>query len=457
MKFVHRPYDPQETIAAVATAPGEGGIAVIRISGKNALLIADQIFSAKASNYQSHTAHFGKILDASKKIVDEVLLLPMHGPKSYTGEDTIEIHCHGGALITRRVLERVLEAGARPAQPGEFTFRAFINGKLDLSQAEAVQELIAAKSELHLDAAEKQLQGALSKKITQFQKELTDSAAILEAWVDFPEEGLEFASLEEIVDSLESTCNKMDMLHATFYEGKILHHGLSLCLSGAPNVGKSSLMNALLGKERAIVTHIAGTTRDLLEADMRLGNLHFKLIDTAGIRTTDELIEAEGIRRSKTAIEEADLILFVMDASKPPSTEEKHLLATLPEDKTILVWNKIDLAQPPSMLSYPHSAHISAKNGIGIHTLHTAIENLIWKKGPPSKEEIVITNERHYQSLGNAITSLKALISGLKTEISPEFLASDMRQTLIELGTIIGTNITEDILTAIFSKFCIGK
>ncbi|MES2345719.1 MAG: tRNA uridine-5-carboxymethylaminomethyl(34) synthesis GTPase MnmE, partial [Chlamydiota bacterium] len=386
-----------------------------------------------------------------------VLLLPMHGPKSYTGENTVEIHCHGGALITRRVLERVFQAGARPAQPGEFTFRAFLSGKMDLSQAEAVQELIAAKSELHLTVAEKQLQGSLSRKISEFQAELTDSAAILEAWVDFPEEGLEFASLEEIIFSLESTCTKMKALHATFHEGKILHHGLSLCLSGAPNVGKSSLMNALLGKERAIVTHIAGTTRDLLEADMRLGNFHFKLIDTAGIRTTEEIIEAEGIKRSRIALEEADIILFVVDASRSFTEEEKNLLATLPEEKTIIVWNKIDLEEVSSAFSYPQSVKISAKNHIGIDTLHTAIEKLIWKKGPPSKEEVLITNERHHQALSNAITSLNALISGLQTNISPEFLASDMRQTLIELGTIIGTNITEDILTAIFSKFCIGK
>lgn len=457
MEFVHRPYDPEKTIAAIATPPGEGGIAVIRISGKEALSIAAEIFSGPVKNYKSHSAHFGKILCRSKTVLDEVLLLPMLAPRSYTGEDTVEIHCHGGSLITKRVLERVYAAGARPAEPGEFTFRAFINGKLDLTQAEAVQELIAAKNELSLNVAENQLQGSLSQKISSFQQELVDIAAILEAWVDFPEEGIEFSSLEQVVSSLEATKSKMQQLHATFHEGKIIHQGLNLCLCGAPNVGKSSLMNALLGTDRAIVTHLPGTTRDLLEADLFLGSLHFKLIDTAGIRPTEELIEREGIRRSKTAIQEADVILLVMDASRSATEEEHTLLTTLPQEKTLLVWNKIDVKAPEEKISYPHTTQISAKEQKGLDALRSSIEGLIWKKGPPSKEEVVLTNQRHFQALGEAIRSISAVIQGLKEEISPEFLASDMRQTLIELGTIIGTNITEDILTSIFSKFCIGK
>lgn len=457
MEFVHRPYVPGETIAAVATAPGEGGIAVIRISGNGALAILETIFVGKTTSFKSHTAYFGKIVDKTGELIDEVLMLPMHGPRSYTGENTVEIHCHGGSLVTRRVLERVLEAGARTARPGEFTFRAYINGKIDLAQAEAVQELIAAKSDLALDMAEQQLQGALSKKVSELQYELVDTAAILEAWVDFPEEGLEFASQEEIVASLTATRHKMQQLHASFHEGKIIHEGLSLCLSGAPNVGKSSLMNALLGKDRAIVTHIPGTTRDLLEAELRLGSLHFKLIDTAGIRTTDEVIEAEGIRRSKNAIQEADLILFVMDVSRDLQEEEEALMRQLPPEKTILIWNKTDLKAAPDSSPLPHTVSISAKQMQGIPRLRAKIEEVIWKKGPPSKEEVVITNARHYEALGQAIESLTAVIEGFSTGISPEFLAADMRQTLIELGTIIGTNITEDILSAIFSKFCIGK
>ena len=443
-----------DTIAAIATAPGEGAIAVIRISGNNAFDVAEQIFSRSIQNFKTHTAHYGNILKADGTILDGVLLLVMKGPNSYTGEDSVEISCHGGQLVTRRVLERIFEAGARPAQPGEFSLRAYLNGKIDLAQAEAVQELIAAKSELALENAEKQLEGALSDKIKSFQKELTEVAAILEAWVDFPEEGLEFATMEEIIANLESICFSMQKLQSTFHDGKALHDGLSLCLLGSPNVGKSSLMNALLGKERAIVTEIAGTTRDLLEEDLRLGQLHFKLIDTAGIRDTTEIVEKEGIRRSQKAMRDADLILLVLDASRPIDPNDRELLEMTPKEKTIVIWNKVDLAKPTEKIS---SVEISAKQKIGLEELKSAIERIIWKKGPPSKEEVLITKLRHHQALTNAITSCRAVIDGLKSGISAEFVASDTRAALGELGKIIGTNVTEDILTSIFSKFCLGK
>jgi tRNA modification GTPase len=378
----------------------------------------------------------------------------MLGPHSYTGEDSVEISCHGGQLVTRRVLERIFEAGARPAQPGEFSLRAYLNGKLDLAQAEAVQELISAKSELALMNAERQLQGALSDKIATFQKELTDTAAILEAWVDFPEDDLEFASMAEIIASLESTLAHMQKLQATFHDGKALHEGLSLCLLGSPNVGKSSLMNALLGFERAIVTEIAGTTRDLLEEDLRLGQLHFKLQDTAGIRDTHEVVEKEGIRRSHEAMQRADLILLLLDATRPLSLQDRQLISSAPLEKTLIIWNKTDLCAPTEELP---SIWISAKEKTGLDELKRAIEKLIWKTGPPSKEEVLITKLRHYQALTNAMASCTAVIAGLKSGISAEFVASDMRSTLNELGAIIGTNVTEDILSAIFSKFCLGK
>lgn len=455
MNFNHRPYQVGETIAAVATAPGEGGVAIVRISGAEAISIAAKVYSGPISTYKSHTVHFGRIHDLNGATVDEVLLVVMRGPRSYTGEDTVEVHCHGGGLITRRVLETILAAGARAALPGEFTFKAFMNGKIDLAQAEAVQALIAAKNELALNAAETQLQGALSKKIELFQKELVDIAAILEAWVDFPEEGLEFASLEEVVESLEGTQKKMERLSATFQEGKVLHEGLTLCLVGSPNVGKSSLMNALLGKERAIVTDIPGTTRDLLEAELRLSGLHFKLLDTAGIRETAEIIEQEGIRRSKQALEQADIILLVLDAHRGIEPPDEVLLKSSPSHKTVLVWNKIDLPTPHLM---PEGAvAVSAKAGIGLSDLNREIDRVVWQKGPPAKDEVTITNIRHKQALDLALGSLKALIQGLKSGVSPEFLSSDMRKTLSELATIIGSDITEDVLTAIFSKFCVGK
>lgn len=458
MEFVHQSYVPGETIAAIATPPGEGGVAIIRISGNDALVIASRLFTHSIFNYESHTAHFGQVKNEKGEPVDDVLLLVMYGPRSYTGENTVEIHCHGGSLITRRVLDTVLNAGARLALPGEFTFRAFINGKLDLAQAEAVQSLICAKNERALDAAENQLQGALSHSFHEFQDKLTQIAAVLEAWVDFPEEGLEFATLEQISSDIETVCSSMEKLLSSYHSGKIIHEGLSLCLIGAPNVGKSSLMNALLGKERAIVSATPGTTRDVLEDYIRLGSLHFKLSDTAGIRESTEEIELEGIRRSKKMLQEADLILCLLDATKGFSDEDKEILSLVPQEKTILVWNKIDLPHhTPLSLPFPHQVSLSAKKRIGLENLIQTIETLIWDRGPPSKEEIVITHVRHKEALSAAIISMKKVLEGLRQEVSPEFLTCDIKQALFEIGKIFGVNVTEEILSAIFQKFCIGK
>lgn len=459
-EFVHRPYTNGATIAAIATPPGEGGVAIIRISGDEAIDVAEKIFSGRAPvrSFYSHTAHLGKLFDLNRTFIDEVLLLVMRAPHSYTGEETVEIHCHGGTLVSRKVLEAALSAGARGAEPGEFTFKAFINGKLDLAQAEAVQELIAAKNDLALEAAEKQLAGSLSKKIAHFQEQLIEIAAILEAWVDFPEEDLAFAPMEQVIDQLQGIREQIQRLKDTFHEGKIVKLGVSLCLVGPPNAGKSSLMNALLGKDRAIVTDIPGTTRDLLEEDMRLGKLHVRLIDTAGIRETEEIVEKEGVKRSKLAMNEADVILCVLDASLPLCAETETLLTLLPHTKTLLIWNKIDLPRQANPLeNFAGIAHISAKTGQGLEELKQAIDHMIGHTSLLSKEEVVLTNARHYQAIENAIKALDLVISGLKTGISPEFVSSDMRTLLIELGTILGTNITEDILNAIFSKFCIGK
>jgi len=456
-EFVHQPYQPEETIAAVATPPGDGGVAIIRLSGKNALEVASKIYSGPIKEYKSHTVHYGQILDQNRKNVDDVLIIPMHKPRSYTGEDTVEICCHGGALITRRVLDIVLSAGARAANPGEFTFRAFINGKIDLAQAEAIQELISAKNERAVDAAEEQLKGSFSKIINSFQKGLTEIAAILEAWVDFPEEGLEFATLDEICDSIQEILKRMQELVLTFHDGKIVSQGIALCLAGSPNVGKSSLMNALLDRDRAIVSHIAGTTRDILEDHLLLNGLNFKLIDTAGIRETEEVIEKEGIRRSQLAMNESDLILLVLDASKALSYEDNELLSKVPKEKTLIVWNKIDLKGTIAHLDFPHIVEVSALQKLGLKALKNEIDKVIWKKGPPSKEEVLVTNVRHKEALLKSMAFLEKVIEGLKNETSAEFVSFEMRSALMALGEIIGTNISEDILSAIFSKFCIGK
>jgi len=444
-----------QTIAAIATAPGEGGVAVIRVAGKQSIEIVAKVFLGPIHSYPSHTVHLGKIVNADRVIIDEVLVLVMRAPKSYTGEDVVEIHCHGGSLISRRVLETILKAGARAAGPGEFTFRAFMRGKIDLVQAEAVQNLIAAKNDLALQAAEQQLHGQLSSRILFFQKQLVDIVAMLEAWVDFPEEDLEFASIENVIARLENLRKQIYYLAATFQEGKLLQFGPTLCLIGPPNAGKSSLMNVLLGKERAIVTSIAGTTRDTLEEELLIGNLHFRLIDTAGIRETKELIEQEGIRRSKEAMQKADLVLLILDASLPLCPYANQLLSIVDTKKTLFVWNKSDIASV--IPGKKNSLLISAKNQTGIEELKQKISQMIWQKAPPSKEEVLITNIRHEKNLLNAAISLKRVIDGLHTNVSPEFLSFDLKICLQELGEIIGHDITEDILTAIFSEFCVGK
>ncbi len=421
MDFIHQPYLPGETIAAIATPPGEGGVAIVRISGKDAFNIAAPIFSGPLHTYKSHTAHYGQIKDLQGLPIDDVLVLVMRAPRSYTGEDTVEVHCHGGSLISRRVLEVIIEAGARAARPGEFTFKAFVNGKIDLAQAEAVQSLISAKNEYAMHAAEGQLKGSLSAKIISFQEQLTLLAAILEAWVDFPEEGLEFTTMEELSKDLEAVFDSMLALINTFHDGKILCDGLSLCLVGCPNVGKSSLMNALLDKDRAIVSHIPGTTRDILEDQMRINGLNLRLLDTAGIRDTEELVEKEGIRRSKEAMAQADLILLVLDSSKGLDEEDHRLINEAPPHKTIAVWNKTDLPHPvlPTIDHFPHVISLSAKHKTGLDALRKMIDAVIWKEGPPSREEVIITNIRHRESLQQALAAGLNVLAGLEKRCFP--------------------------------------
>jgi len=452
MQFTHRTYIPGDTIVALATPPGEGGVAIVRISGNDAQEVAKKMLSSK--NFTSHIAHVARVITESGITIDRALILPLLGKKSFTGEDTIEIHCHGGTLIPSQVIKRAIECGARAANPGEFSFRAFSNGKLSLSQAEAIQQLIASKNETALKSAMQQLEGRLHKQITHIQKSLFDIAAILEAWVDFPEEGLEFASIDDVLQELTSMTDQLAHLLATYQDGKRLSSSYSLCLLGEPNVGKSSLLNALAGRDRAIVTDIAGTTRDLLEEELHFSGYSFRVIDTAGIRETDEIVEKEGVRRSKKAASEADIVVLVLDRTKGLSGA-KELLESLPKEKTIIVWNKADLEHRKDIaLPFEHIVHLSAKQESGIIDLQNALLSFT---SHGNKEEFLITVDRHYHALLAAKEHLSKVIEGLKTDISAEFVSSDMRACLKELGTIIGSDVTEDLLSSIFSKFCVGK
>ncbi len=458
-EFVFRPRDKTRTIAAIATAQGQGGVAIIRISGKSAFEVADKVFTGPIFEYKSHTAHYGKIVDKYGSCIDDVLVLVMKGPRSFTGEDTVEIQCHGGNLIPKKILERVFEAGAYPAEPGEFSEKAFFNGKLDLAQAEGLCAKIGATSESSLNMAKLQLEGALSKKIASFQTRISEICAIFEAWVDFPEEDLAFTSFDSVIKDIELIIHDIKSLVLTYERGKIITEGIRLCLVGSPNVGKSSLMNALLQKDRAIVSAIPGTTRDVIEDQFHLNGLTFCLIDTAGIRDTDELIEEEGIKRSKKAAQLSDIILFVCDALNPHNEYYEALKKDLPREKTILVWNKCDKAhvKPLPIFDFEKICELSAKEGTGLETLYDVLSETVLGKQALIGDEITISQLRHKNALNETIGFLEVVIKGLKQGISCEFVSSDCREALLSLGTIIGTNITEDILNAVFSKFCIGK
>lgn len=457
MEFVHNYRESDATIAAIATPPGDGAVAMIRISGRNAFVIANSIFSKNVLHLESHKVHYGKIINCKKEMVDEVLLLPMNGPHSYTGEDTIEIFCHGGSLITKQVLTTCIEAGALLAEPGEFTLKAFRNGKMDLTKAEAVQSFISAKSEAALKASSMHLEGKFHKAISSFQTKLTNVTAHLEAYVDFPEEDIATDTKEDLLASLTYIKNALSSFKKSYSDGKKIKTGVKLCLLGAPNVGKSSLLNALLQKERAIVTPIPGTTRDSIEEDLQIGELHFQIIDTAGIRDTEDLIEKEGIKRSHSLSQSADITLFLLDSTKSISKEELQTLGTLCKKSTLIIWNKIDISKkPPESIDFPHIVSISALQETGLTDLKNYLLTMTLEK-PFSKEEVILTNERHFQAISKALSTIEKAINGLEQNLSLEFVVIDIKDAMKHLGTIIGTNITEDVLDAIFSTFCLGK
>lgn len=445
----------QETIAAIATPPGEGALAVIRISGPGALAVADTVFRAakSPSAMEERRIAFGRIIDAHGEVIDEVLLTVFRNPRSYTGEDLVEISGHGGSLVASRVLAAVLESGARMARPGEFTERAFLNGKLDLTQAEAVMDLISAQTPRAARAAAGQLEGRLGDEINTLRSDLLGCVAHLEAFIDFPEEGIDPESGAALRKRMEGIADHLGRLLSTADEGRLLREGITLALCGAPNAGKSSLLNRLLGAERAIVSAIPGTTRDTIEERASLGGYPFRVIDTAGLRDTEDPIEREGVERARRAAEQADIRIHLVDAS----AQSGPVISLFGEEMVVL--NKIDLvADRHRLSSVSATAFISCQTGEGIDSLITSIlANVTGRSEGESLPDGAAINARHQECLKRAAAALQAAIALLGAGEPPELVAVELRSALGAVGEIVGDAGTEEILGKIFSSFCIGK
>jgi tRNA modification GTPase len=465
-----------DTIAAISTPLGEGGIGIVRLSGKEALPIVEKLFSSpkgrKLEESGSHTLTHGFISNPQTgSRVDEVLVAVMRAPMTYTRENVVEINCHGGILPLRKVLELALQHGARLAEPGEFTKRAFLNGRLDLSQAEAVMDLITAKTGEAAKIALEQLSGGLSEKIAGLRDRVTSVCAHVEAYIDFPEEEIAPASMDRILSEIQDIRDGLVELSKSFEEGRFFREGLKVAIVGRPNVGKSSLLNTLLKRDRAIVTETAGTTRDVLEEYLSIKGLPVRIMDTAGIRETHEMAEREGVLRSLSAIENADIVIAMIDGSAPMNAEDKAVLEKVTDKRSIIAINKSDLpaAQPyleTALRAYSEDAvNISAKTGSGLDSLKDKILTLSMagthktQTGSPFDESpgVIVTNVRHKIAIDRAVAALNNGASALRAEMPLEIVAVEMRDALDRLGEIVGSVTTEDILNRIFSEFCIGK
>jgi tRNA modification GTPase len=453
-----------DTIAAIATPLGEGGLAVIRISGRDALAVADRCFEPAGKGSlgvlaaPSHTIHFGHVVRGGKN-VDEVLLTVMHAPRTFTREHVVEITCHGGVLPAKMVLDAVLANGARAAEPGEFTRRAFLNGRIDLAQAEAVVDLIHSRTELALRAANEQLEGKLSKRINELRDELMRTLAHIEAHIDFPDEDIAPDTRGQLVQRLERGVSFMDELLRTANEGQILRRGIRAAIIGRPNAGKSSLLNQLLGHDRAIVSAIPGTTRDTIEETANIRGIPVIFIDTAGLREARDEIEQEGIRRSRQSLEKAEFILHVFDASEPLTESDEKFLAEFSTKKQILICNKVDL---PRRLAFPANAggrvvDVCCLTGQGIEALKDEVKELAWSGEIRAEMLETMINSRHQGALLRAREATQRALAALRSEETLELVAMDLRIAANAVGEIVGKTTTEDLLDSIFSQFCIGK
>lgn len=447
----------EDTIAAVATPPGIGAISVIRVSGPDCFVAADKIFFSKIKLSQafSHTIHYGKIIGENKQPVDDVLISVFRNPHSFTGEDSVEISTHGNPIIIKKILELLLNQNIRLAEPGEFTKRAFLNGRIDLTQAEAVADVINSRSDASLRGARNQLDGLLSQKITTLREQLINASSSVELGLDFAEEDIEFIDNSALLKIINSIIAEIDKLLATYSFGRVMRDGVNVALVGKPNVGKSSLLNYMLKESRAIVSHIPGTTRDVIREEVSIDGILFRLFDTAGIRMSNDDIEKEGVFRSREAVKNADLVLFINDVEQGLSTELYKELEKLVAPKNIItVMNKIDLIEG---ISPKADVALSAKSGFGTENLFRIMIEKTLGTNNYSEKTVLVSNLRHYRCLKKAIGCLGSTLVTIKENLSGEYISVDLRAAAVSLGEIIGDVTTDDILNNIFSKFCIGK
>lgn len=458
-----------DTIAAIATAMTNSGIGIIRISGEDTFTVIDRIYQSKngkkkLSEEKSHTVHYGYIVDDTKenKIIDEVMVLIMRAPNTYTREDTVEIDCHGGVLVMQKILDTVVCHGARPAEPGEFTKRAFLNGRIDLTQAESVMDVISSKNEFALKSSMSQLQGSLQKEIKELREKIIYEIAFIESALDDPEH-INIDGYGQKLKTVAEECKeRIEHLLDTADNGKILKEGIDTVIVGKPNAGKSSLMNVLLKKERAIVTDIAGTTRDVLEEQMNLNGITLNIIDTAGIRDTEDVVEKIGVDKAKDYLVNADLIIYVVDSSTPLDENDEKIMGMIKDRTALVLLNKSDLdtVTTEEMIASHLDQKIikvSMKENQGVDELENTIKELFFHGKVELNDEVYITNARHKAALSNAKDSLNMVLDSIAMEMPEDFYSIDLMNTYEELGNILGESLGEDLVNEIFSKFCTGK
>lgn len=455
-----------DTIAAIATAPGEGGIGIIRISGEKSLQVANSIFKSisgkKIEEYNTRTLIYGHIVD-NDKVIDEVLVAFMKGPNSYTTEDVIEINCHGGFISVKKILELILSKDVRLADQGEFTKRAFLNGRIDLAQAEAIIDVINAKTDMAHTVAQSQLEGSLSKKIKDLRFNVTEILAQITVSLDFPDEDVEHITYNTLKEKTIDLQNEINKLYDTSESGKILRDGLKTVIVGKPNVGKSSLLNAILGENRAIVTDIPGTTRDVIEEFVNIKGIPLKIVDTAGIRETEDVVERIGVEKSREFFSAADLSIVVLDSSRSLDPEDMEILESVQPNKTIVLLNKTDLDRVINLdkikeyIAEENIIEISALQHEGIEKIHDKIEEMVFAGTVRNSSDLVVTNSRHKDALYKAKQSIEDALNAIESYMPLDFVEVDFKNIWDYLGYINGDTVTEDLLDTIFSNFCIGK